>query len=409
MVAFVAGLIVLARGGIQADTLYGVRPIVELGDRIGDAQIRIDTGIWVGTLNDKGHIAFVTRSAAGSPTLVHYADGRFRPIVVAGQDGPIGKWPPFVVLWSPVSMDPRGNVVFSLRDQEAGTTLGTFLWDSGTEQITPVALRGMPAPNNQTFVYGGGPTPVINSRGEIALVAGIRNTAGEARDGVFFLGHDGKLQPVVLPDDELPGGGQVQAAWGPSLNDVGAVAFLAVRQGDEGASAYLWQKSELLLVAAAGMEAPDKEQLVGVWDVRVNNKNRSVLVEAILKSPARTRALYRFADGNLTPIAVPGQTMPGGGTLSTVEGGVSAANDAGQHVFLARLVGGATAAYLMNSDGKVSLVVKSSPRDELGQITRVGEANSFGVGLNNKGQVALAVKIAGITGSVLVLLTPSVP
>ncbi len=250
---------------------------------------------------------------------------------------------------------------------------------------------------------------MINSRGEIALVAGLRNAAGEARDAVFFLGQDGKLQPVALPDAALPGGGQVQAAWGPTINDGGAVAFLAIRNPDEEASAYLWEKGELLPIASAGMEAPDKKQLTAIGGLRLNYKSRSVLVEATLRSPARTQALYLFAGSSLTPVAVPGQAMPGGGTLSSVEGGVSAANDAGQHAFLARLVGGATAAYLMDANGKLSLILKSSATDELGQITRVGEASTFGVGLNNKGQVALAVKIAGVTGSVLVLLTPAAP
>ena len=92
--------------------------------------------------------------------------------------------------------------------------------------------------------------------------------------------------------------------------------------------------------------------------------------------------------------------------MKAVDGGVSAANDAGQHVFLATRGEKTTAAYLVGADGKLTLLLKSSATSEPGAITRVGEASTFGVAINNKGQVALVVKFAGAGSSTLVLMTP---
>ena len=83
---------------------------------------------------------------------------------------------------------------------------------------------------------------------------------------------------------------------------------------------------------------------------------------------------------------------------------------------MATLEGGDTAAYLMEADGQLSLVLKSGTSTSLGQITRVGSASntgrgaadSIGLGLNSKGQVALTVRTADKRVT-LILLTPTVP
>jgi hypothetical protein len=84
------------------------------------------------------------------------------------------------------------------------------------------------------------------------------------------------------------------------------------------------------------------------------------------------------------------------------------ANGAGQHAFLAQLEGGNTAAYLLDADGTLSLILKSGTTTNLGTITDVGGGNWFGVGLNTQGQMLLPVRIDR-GANTLVLLTPSAP
>jgi hypothetical protein len=142
-----------------------------------------------------------------------------------------------------------------------------------------------------------------------------------------------------------------------------------------------------------------------------------VLLSASLKGLEGPFGLYRFADGTISPLVVPGQEMPGGGRFKDLVFpwgyyAVSAANDAGQHAFEAVLAEGSQAAYRLDADGKLSLILKSGANTELAPFTGFGPAgspnNSTGISLNNRGQVAMTVKIAGGPDTV-VLLTPTGP
>jgi hypothetical protein len=349
--------------------------------------------------------------------LFQYADGKFTPIVLPRRDAPIGQWPNNVDFWNPVSMNQSGNAVFVVRDghrQFPFGWLGTFLWDFHAQKILPVALQGMPATHDLTFGEGGLSRPVINDSNEIAFVADVKDASGKVQGvGLFFHGRDGKLLPVALPGQELPGGGKVLQVFRPSVNNSGQVGFVAVPQGLTWprTSAYVWEQGTLTRMAGIDQPAPGGGKIVGITDAWVNNKNRNVLVQAILNDVNNgPRALYLFASGKLTPVAVPGQKMPGGGKFETlsVMDSVSSPNEAGQHAFFAQLDSG-TGAYLMEADGKLSLIVKSGTTTHLGRITTVGSGpgnSANGVGLNNKGQVALGVKI-DVLPTAIILLTPT--
>src|SRR2546422_67111 len=87
--------------------------------------------------------------------------------------------------------------------------------------------------------------------------------------------------------------------------------------------------------------------------------------------------------------------------------GVSAANEAGEHAFLAILEDNSTAAYRMDAAGKLSLILKSGTTTDLGTITQVGSGDAA-PNLNSKGQVALTVQLDG-GNDTLALLTPTAP
>lgn len=147
----------------------------------------------------------------------------------------------------------------------------------------------------------------------------------------------------------------------------------------------------------------------GVW---LNNANRNVLLETYLHSlSVHWSALYLHTGSAILPVAVLGQEMPGGGKMQTLlDYGVSAANDRGEHVFLARLADGATAAYRMAADGTPSLILKSGAITSLGKVVSIGQGYGYlhGAGINNRGQVALTLRFDQ-GPETLVLLTPSAP
>jgi hypothetical protein len=417
------GLTLLLPGAARAQTTYKIQPIVKLGDKVGDLQIKPGGDFEIGTLNDNGQIVFVTENAAAGAgeILLLYANGQFTPLFAAGKDAPGGIWSKPGNIRSPVSMNQLGNVVFAA-DITVGNMAapGTFLWDAKAQKVTPIAMKGMPAVDSRVFETGGAPEPAINNSGDIAFPAAVKNAAGTAQTAVFFLGRDGKLLPVALPDQELPGGGKVVRANRPTINEAGRVAFLAQVEGDSRLSAYLWQAGTITPLAVIGTDAPGGGKFVAVTGVWVNNKDRSVLVGARIADPNGPDGLYRFAEGKLIPMAVPGQEMPGGGKLTqiappalSIETGTSFPNDLGQFAFQAILEDGATAAYLLDPDGTLSLILKSGMTTNLGTITRIGGTltdqgpqGGFVVGLNSKGQVALTVRIDGGIDT-MVLLTPT--
>jgi hypothetical protein len=416
------GLAPLAHRGAWADTTYAIRTIVKSGATVGSVQIGDLIG--PGTLNDAGQLLFLAQNVNGGQALLLYADGKFTSLVVPGQDAPGGKWPADVVLRGAGGMNQRGNIAFAATVASGQpNNYGTFFRDAQAQTLTPVALPGMPAVNGQVFEPGPPPsaaTPAINNRDEIVLGGNLKNAAGAAARSVFFRSPDGKLLPVALPDQALPGGRVMQELGGAlSINDAGVVTFRALRKDDPatGYCGYLWENGTITPVAVFGQAMPGGATITTVTALRVNNKNRSVLVAAHLSSAPDEAGLYRFLDGQLTPLAVPGQEMPGGGKLATVleanvapagfnaTNSISQANEAGQHLFCAALEDNSEALYLLDADGKLSLVLKT------GQTTDQGPINVLltgpGVALNTPGQAAITVGIGDDGTNSLLLLTPA--
>jgi hypothetical protein len=418
-----AGLALLEPGAARAVALtgYTIRPIARLGDRVADVTIQNGGNFQISTLNDSGQIAVVTVNAAGGEMLLQYSNDQFIPIAVGGGDAPGGKWVKQLGFTGPVSMNQRGDIAFATNATIGGTTgLGAFRWDAQSQQVTLVAFKGMPAVNNLTFVNGITSRskssvyiyPFINNSAEVAFPADVKNAAGATRSGVFFLGRDSQLQAVTAPDQVLPGGGKVQDAYPTGINDTGVVAFVAAAGPSSPPNgAYVWENGTITPVALVGMEIPGLGKVASVSSIRVNNKDRTALVSMQLNSTSAPLGFYRWADGQFTRLFVIGQDMPGGGRLKQPFEPF-ALNDAGQFAFRAILADGSTAAYRLDTDGTLSLVLKSGTTTDLGTITQLLTANSsppsYGIGLNSKGQVALTVQI-GNGAPTLVLLTPAAP
>jgi hypothetical protein len=419
-------------GAGRADAPYQIRRVVSVGDTIGDAQIAISGGLMVRSLNDQGHLVFSTGTGTdslGTP-LIQYADGKFTPIVLAGVAAPGGKWPQRGLTISIMStMTSQGNVAFVAPITIAGkTNNGLFLWEDQTQQVKALALKGMPALPDSTFAEIGNFRTTINNGNEIAFAASLKTGSGKVLDwGVLLRDPEGQFVSVSLPGQTLPDGNQTLGSIFAAIDNGGRVAFLTVPKGKQwpATTALLWDKGALTVLAKAGDEAPGGGKFVHIDGVWPNHRNGSVLVSGILNSYSDSearlgpRALYRFVDGQLLPVAVPGQPMPGGGIYKTRQWvAVSDANDLGQQAFFAEILEDGqsrTAAYLLDPDGKPSLILKSGVATDLGQITRLGQTGGFapnlqrlGIGLNRQGQVALGVTIDNGPDTI-VLLTPNSP
>ena len=74
------------------------------------------------------------------------------------------------------------------------------------------------------------------------------------------------------------------------------------------------EKGTISPVAVLGIGAPQGGKIHDVRGALLNNKNSSALVLAATAAEGRLD-LYRFADGKLTSMVLPGQTLPDGGQL----------------------------------------------------------------------------------------------
>jgi hypothetical protein len=407
-----------------AEIAYKIQPIVKIGDQVGDAPVRTAiTAVLIAGFNNSGELVLRTLTPSNQQTMVLYANGQFVPLAVAGRDGPAGKWPANSAFRP--SLNARGNIVFGARGNWEGGRISTrlFFQDAQARTLNPVAPPGTPAVNGLTFQPGDSSvTPRLNNRDEIAFEAWVPDASGKAEPGVFLHNPNGRLQPVFLPDQTLPGGDAPSEYAGLlSLNDSSLVAFRVRRPGGgQAIGGYLWEQGTVTSAAVPGMELPGEARVIRVSGVWLNNQNRTLLMAIRTNTSPAQAGLYRFLNGQLAAVAVPGQEMPGGGKLATIleenpgtiaHGSnalydVSLASEAGEHAFRGRLEDGTRAVYRLDADGRLSLVVKNGMITNLGTITSLPGAT--GIGLNDLGQVAMVVKIDRGPDTV-VLLTPIAP
>jgi hypothetical protein len=409
------GLALPCPGAARAQAAYTIQPIVKAGDTVGD--IRITSSISLSALNDRGQLAFVASAVPGSQALFTVTDGQVAPLVIGGAEGPQGPWPKALSFNPLISLNQQGDVAFTL------DLRGVYLWRAATKTFTPIATSGMPAADGLTFNLGSGVnSPSLNNRGEVLVGAAVKDAAGKAAYGLFLHTVEGKLLRVAVPGQALPDGSTIRRATGAvTLNDAGVAGFHAARAESPELGAYLWEQGTLTPAALPGTILDGDVKIARVSTLRVNNRNRDVLVALIRSDTGNRAGLYRLRDGKLTPLLLPGQDLPDGGKLMTLrqvsssDAGPSAtrhisrANELGEYAFVATIEGGGVGAYRLDADGKLSLILKTGMTTDQGTITHINpNPNTAAVGLNSKGQVALSVKIDN-GPETLVLLTPKTP
>jgi hypothetical protein len=123
-----------------------------------------------------------------------------------------------------------------------------------------------------------------------------------------------------------------------------------------------------------------------------------------------------WEQGQLVPILLQGQPLPGGGQF---KGGIvdgNRPNALGQYPFAVSFTENGkvgSGAYLVGADGKLSLIARTGMTTPLGTLTRISPLltspdGTGGIGINRQGQVALTAQIDN-GPDVLLLLTPKNP
>jgi hypothetical protein len=364
-------------------------------------------------MNNHGQITVVTKTqeSKGREVLGVLSSGQFTPIATAGGPSPDGKkWPATTDLFRPwADINDSGNVAFTPYDA-GGNALGVYFWDAAKQAVIPLAAPGTPAAGNLVFASGGKyDIAALNDRDEVAFVAPVKLASGPAHDGVFLRRADGKIDPVALPGDPLPGqAGNLKNAGDLGLNDAGQVTF------DTQGAAYRWENGTVSLLAENGTEIPGLGKSAGYIGVGPNDQNSDVLLYILTSG---ITGLLLWQQGQLLPVLLRGQDLPGGGKFRGGYVDTNRPNTLGQYPFAASFTENGkigSGAYLVGADGKLSLIARSGMTTPLGTLTRISPNLTYtadvtsGIGINQQGQVVLTAEIDN-GPDVLLLLTPKNP
>jgi hypothetical protein len=435
LAAAVAALTLVVSGAARAaDTItYQSSTLAMSGDRIGDLQIPANSDLLVDAIGNTGKILFHTGNASGSrPEMLLQWDGQRFDTIVTPASGPAGAWPgdiywtKDVTIDEPARMNDQGNVVFTADHAGGFNPWGVFRWDAETQKITSIALKGMPATGNLSFVRPGSYGSAINNDNDIVLAGLVKAPNGSNEWGLFLREENGYLRPVLLPGWQLPNGkgydkAEADPFFMPSLNDQVKIAFLARPQRSNRYNAYLWEYGEIESLMLANRDRVGSETITSVAGAWLNSHDQSALIAATTNRTGYGHyGLYRVRNGQISAAAVPGTLMPGGGTLATIQYtytrddvplpviGVSDANGMGQHAFLAKLSDGSTGVYVLNTNGTITPVYRSAPVGSV-RIASAADSLQFLPGsrpvINNGGQVALSFRGTG-GHSYIIVMTP---
>jgi hypothetical protein len=377
---------------------------------------------------NSGHICFTTRSGERDH-LIQYAEGQLTPILVAGSTTFGIKWPGDAFTDFPLSMNDAGNLVFALGWHfdpffpQFQAFFKSFLWDVQAQKLVQLDADKAFAFDGWSFDDVSSELPgsarcAINDRNEVAFFTRLKKSgASDFVQGIVFRTSDGMIQPVVLVGQLLPDGRKVDRTIRPRLDNAGRVVFLARRQGDDqdqitSFSVYEWEKGTIRPVLAIDADAPGGQQFFEIGQVYLNNSNQNVLLIARVKQ-GDPWGLHLAVAGKATPLFVPGQDLPGGGTLDRIIS-VTNANNAGQRLVVAAVQSGDTivdALYRLEADGQLALVLKGGMATDLGKVLSLGGINWYSAP-NNRAQIALSVVVeerdTARIRSHVVLLTPIV-
>jgi hypothetical protein len=397
--------------------------------------------------NNRGEIAFVSEVSAdtslrgSSPESTGEAVFLFRrelpPLSLArpGQPAPGGGVFQSVCLGR-TSLNDSGEVAFGFAlnppdppELKGFVRGGLYRYSPGDQKLSVLVVPGVtPAPGFGVFESIGWHAGLNNSS-EIVFAGVIRTTAGLSStkglgQGIFVANHNGQFSKVVAPGDRAPGEGVFDFAVNPSINDRGDVVFSGHLAGEEcinlingpacGESIYFKSAASgrLVSIAHQGEQTP----ISGIsyryaWSATLNNSG-DLMFMGELPPPSGVRAArgaFLYSRGATTTIAAPGDIMPDGRKIVTVNpsqaSGSHSLNNHGDAIFNAALEDGGSGLYVY-SRGLSHLIAETGR--VIPGIGAISSVSNVGQNLNDNGQILFQATMTD-GKNVLLLATPEPP
>lgn len=349
-------------------------------------------------INNSSEVAFAADLTTGGEGVFVGHQGQISQLARSGQPAPGGGMFGLGV-WGHTALNDGGDVAFAFildpLTLPLGLNSGVYRYSHANRTLSAVVVPGAtPAPGGGRF-QGAFIHASINNQGNVAFAGIVPTDHGIVVPGqeplglgmgVFVADKKGKLASVVSPGDPAPGGVTFfDFAENPWINDAGDVAFGAHVAGEEcidfgvdqatrifcAESVYLKKaRGEIISIAHQGQMVPGVGTFHHAFGPVVNNRGQVVFVGDLLsppRPPDEAFGVFLWSDGRIIPVALPGDGLPGGGTLTSVNNFIAtyALNNRGDVTFTARLdtedadnIADATGLYLW-SQGELHLVART--------------------------------------------------
>ena len=385
-------------------------------------------------LNNVGDVAFAADTTGGADAIFLLPRGLLSPVCLAhvGQRAPGGGTLDAGVLGD-TAINASGDVAFIFGNKpyhpswlKGYINTGLYRYSHADRTLRAVVTPGVTAaPGFGRFQSAGGRAS-LNNFGDIAFPGLIRTQAGISGDfgyGIFVADRNGRFTKVVAPGDPAPGGHKFDYAQNPWINDEGDVAFGAHVVGEEcvstspatpacGENIYLRKAGtgNIQSIAHTGDLAPGGGRYLWAWGAVMNSRGDIVFMGE-LKPPAgldKARGVFLYSAGSTVAIARPGDLMPDGRRIATVNPvfliGNFYLNNRGDVSFIASLEKGGSGLYV-RSGGALRLVAGTGTTiPGVGTVASVTDLVNGG-SLNDSGQVFFWARLQDGSG-VLLLATP---
>ncbi len=305
---------------------------------------------------------------------------------------------------------------------------GLYRYSPANQKLIAVVVPGITVAPGFGVFRSTGQHASLNNPGDVAFPGVVLTSAGVSADhdlgqGIFLADRNGNISKLVAPGDAAPNGLAFDYAANPWINDEGDVAFGAHVAGEEciavpgfgpdcGESVYLRDAATgaITSIAHQGGAAPGGGRYRSAWGPLLNNSG-DVLFMGDLTTPPdsqKTSGLFLHSGGKTAAIARPGDSMPGGGKIRTVNPtnivGNFSLNNRGDVSFNAALDTGETGLYVRSQGSMHVIARRGTVIPGVGAIAGVTSMVNGGT-LSDNGQVFFWATLTDGKG-VLLLATP---
>jgi hypothetical protein len=316
---------------------YHFTHIATLGDAApGGGTFINDFEPW--SINSSGDVAFAADLDTGGEGIFISRKGQISEIMRSGQPAPGGgTFSGGVLTYSPIN--DKGDVAFAFTLGDFPLA-GVYHFTRATGSLSAVMVPGVTlVPGSSESFQGASENASLNNGSTIAFAGVISTTKGLPTDsglgvGVFEANRFGYISNVVSPGDQAPGGGQFDIAFHPWVNARGDIAFGGHVKGEEciiqrplfcAESVYVKKASSGQIISIAHQGGPAPVPGGGTYRFAfgpiLNNVGDIVFIGGLSAKSDDGEDLgvffYSAAARRTEAVALPGDPMPGGGTLLT--------------------------------------------------------------------------------------------